>query len=355
MKKAIFLLLIFSGQALAQGMMIEPHWTYVAGDKVNTIEPAEDGIYVGSDRGIKSIGYSKNFRWSYETFGEVNAISVGENILIGTSKGELKMLDKGGKILWEREMPGYIGYGGATDMNEAGIIAGSMDGYVYMFNTTSDYLWKRLIGSYVRNVRLLRDRIVAVSDRHVYFLDYDGTVRMSVNIPGRIRDCSILDDMIVIGMDDDIVYGYNLTGSLLWSFSAGERITGISVWEDIVVGTDRGRVMVADMGGRVKTVINASSTVSHVHDCRAGIVVATLDDRIGVYSRDGILRRYHYVEGRTTKVASRGDEIVSSTSMGNVYFMRVPVSDGLTSALVLAFAAFILVASSYIVARTWRS
>ena len=216
-------------------------------------------------------------------------------------------------------------------------------------------MWKRLIGSYVTDVRLLSDRIVAISDRHVYLMDLDGTVRMSLNISGRIRESAILDDRIIVGMDDDKVYCYNLSGRIMWDMSTAGRITDISAKKQITIGTERGRAIRIGLDGTQISVLNASSVISQVLEPDAGIIIATLDDRISIYNKEGMLKRFYEVEGRTTVLTSAGYDIFSATSSGQVYFTRVPVSEGSTSSFILGFSAFILIASCYMVINTWRS
>jgi len=331
-------------------------WSHQIPGKVNLVKALNDTVVVGGEDGVYLFDYDKNRRGFHATDAAVTSVRVLEDgkTVITTSDGTIRMLGGGLTPIWERTIPGYVGYDSAIDAVGGLIVCGSMDGYVYVFDNNGTYLWKHLIGSYVTNVRLLVDRIVAASDRQVYILDLDGRVRRNLDLTGYVRSAKITDTEILVGMSDGVLYAYNVTGGLTWNLKLNQHVSAIDVDGDITVGTRDKQIIRLRGDGVYMWVINVSDAVVSVRSDGGDVVAATLDGRVYAYNSRGVLVWYYEAEGRPSALSVSDGRVLAGTTVGRIYYSKIPRIEG-TSSLIFIFAAAAILAVAFILAaRSWR-
>jgi outer membrane protein assembly factor BamB len=229
-----------------------------------------------------------------------------------------------------------------------------MDGFIYLFDRQGVFKWKRLIGSYVTNVRILPDRVVAVSDRQVYTLDLDGTVRRNLNISGFIHSSTITDDYIVTGMDDGVVYAHNLSGDLMWNHRVGSQVGSMVGAENITIGSADGQLIHFSGEGDVIFKRNLTDSIVSVESIGDYILAGTRDNKVHLYNSMGGLRWYYGTEGRPIVLSIQDRNILSGTTTGRVYYSKLPRRDVMLSFMLSAAIILLVGAAILVVSKSWK-
>jgi hypothetical protein len=346
-------ILTASGVSGQDSLSQPPLWSYQLEGRINSLTLDNSTILVGYDGGVQSLSYSKRVNWIYKTSAAVTAIKANETILVATSDGYVRMLDRGGRLLWERQVPGYIGYDSAADFGHDMIVCGSMDGFTYMFDKDGVYKWKRLIGSYVKAVHILNDTILAVSDRQIYLLDFDGRVKRNYNIRGIIRAYDLSGDKSTVALDDEYLYQYNKTGGIVWNYNLNEQANNIDTGYNLTVGTRDGKVLKFTKYGRVAWSKNVSDSILAFKADKDYVLVGTLDGKVILLSPDGSVRWYYDVVGRPAAIETYDTNIVSGTTTGRIYYTKMPKKDLKTSFEISAVVVGIVCLALVMVWRNW--
>ncbi len=332
----------------------EPVWSRDVPGGVASVDLEGEWILVGGENGVYSISQDGVTGWFHPTGAAVTSLRRHGGVLASASDGSLMMLDQSGNLLWERQLPGYVGYDAALDASEDGILAGSMDGFVYMLNDDGTFRWKHLVGSYVTNVRLLNDSAVAVSDRQVYILDLEGRVRRNLDIIGYIRAADVYEDMIAVGMDDGEVRGYGLNGELYWRVNTSSHVSAITATGNMTVGLRDGRIIRLGRDGALLWSRNASAGVAAIEDSGDVLVVSTLDNALTAYTPAGTPVMTFRADGRTYALAGDGRRLVAGTTGGTVSYYRLPARDRGSSFVTAAAVVVVLGAALMLIVRGWR-
>jgi len=349
---ACFFIASVSGESVYRQ---DPIWGYRLGGKVNSLAPLGNAILIGSESGLYLLDYNKALEWYHPTDEPVTSVSAHKDrIIASSSDGMLLLLDKTGKLVWDRRIPGYVGYDKALAADDGGILCGSMDGFVYMLDWKGTYLWKHLVGSYVTNVGIIRDNIIVVSDRQVYLLDPDGKVKRNLDIKGYIRSSAIGGDMVVVGMDDGVVRAYDLNGTALWANNLSENIGPMDMDGNITVGTKERHLTMLGSDGKLYWKLNVSDSVIAVASSPEFVLVGTMDNKVHLYSIGGALRWYYGTEGRPNTLSIRDRDAVSGTNAGRIYYSRIPKKDAITSLMLSAAVIVILAAMLALISKSWR-
>jgi len=332
----------------------EPVWSHKVPGKVVSVDVQGELILVGGENGVYSLDNNGILVGFYPTNAAVTSLRRYDGILAAASDGSLTKLDLSGNLLWERQLPGYIGYDDAVDSSEKGILCGSMDGFIYMLSDDGTFRWKHLVGSYVTNVRLLNDTAVAVSDRQVYILDLEGRVRRNLNIIGYIRSADVSDDTIVVGMDDGDVRAYGLNGELYWRMNTSSHVSAITARGNVTVGTRDGRVIRLGRDGTLLWSRNATAGVAAIEDSDGALVVATLDNAVTAYTSSGTPQMTFKADGRMYALASDGQRLIAGTTTGAVNYYKLPQSDRGSSFITSAAVVVVLGGALILIVRGWR-
>ncbi|MFH0863281.1 MAG: WD40 repeat domain-containing protein [Candidatus Altiarchaeota archaeon] len=333
-----------------------PMWAHHVPGKVSTLNALNDTTLIGGENGLYKVDYAKITAWFVETSGSVTAVKpLDDGRIIGASSdGSMKLVDAAGNVIWDRTVPGYVGYGNALDADDGGIICGSMDGYVYMLDLNGTYRWKHLVGSYVTYTRLLADRAIAVSDRQAYILDRDGKVRLNLNIVGYIRYAEVTEEEIIIGMSDGTLEVYDIDGSRMWGYKTGQNITAVDGDSNITVGTRERHVYHLSKDGTLLWELNMSDAVAAVRGDEGRILIGTQDGKSSLYTDQGGLKWFYETDGRPTALDMRGQHVISGTTTGWTYYSKLPTKDPATSFIVSVAVMAIVGASLLMVSRSWR-
>ncbi|MFH1055374.1 MAG: PQQ-binding-like beta-propeller repeat protein [Candidatus Altiarchaeota archaeon] len=332
-----------------------PLWSQHVPGKVNSIKTLNNTILVGAENGVYSIDYNKRQLWFHPTGGSVTAIKVWNNTIAASSDGALVLLDTStGRMLWERRIPGYVGYDSAIDANKDGILCGSMDGFVYMLDVNGTFKWKHLIGSYVTNVRLFDDMEVAVSDRQVYILDNEGKVRRNLDISGYIGASAITRDRIVVGMDEGGVYAYSPNGNVMWERNMSEYISAIDADVNVTVGTREKQLMRFTPDGELLWRVNTTESVIAIESRGDYVLASTRDNRVTMYGSGGTIRWYYETDGKASALSMNDRDVASGTTTGGVYYSKLPKRDVMASFMISAAIMLIAGAAIMVVYRTWK-
>lgn len=357
MKYALFVALLVAGSVCAQDAVYHqnPAWSQKLAGKVNTLAQAGGYILIGDDEGAYALDYGGGKKWFGITNDPVTSVkAVGDDVVVATTGSSIIRYFPNRSAEWERLIPGYVGYDAAMDADRRGVLAGSMDGYVYMFDENGTYAWKHLVGSYVIYAKLLSDRVVAVSDRQVYILDTDGKVRRSLDITGYIRSATISGGDIIVGMSDGTVTAYTPDGNQSWAYNVTGYITDIDGSQNITVGSRDMHLTRLAADGSLIWRINTTSAVVAVKSSGQSILASTADNRVSVYSRDGKLRRYYDTDGKASALAIDGENMSWGTSTGLVYHAQLVERDSISSLNVSIAVLFIMLAAIIVVSRSWR-
>jgi hypothetical protein len=332
----------------------EPIWSYSLNGKANSVTALNESILVGAESGVYALDYDKGLLWFDGTQAAVTAVSSRGNIVAAESDGTVLLLNRSGGIIWERQIPGYVGYDEAIDIWEGDIVCGSMDGFIYSFDNGGTFKWKHLIGSYVTNVKIVNDTIVAGSDRQVYLLDLDGRVRRNLGLSGFIRSFGVTDNVIAVGMDDGRLYGYDLRGNLRFSSDVGENIDAMDASGGIVLGTKEGHLMLFREDGRMLWKTNVTSGVIAVKSDGENILASTMGGKVELYDMDGLERWYYEPNGKATALSINGKNIVSGTSVGKVYYSRLIKRDSASSFMISVAVVLVIGAAILVVGKSWK-
>jgi hypothetical protein len=357
MKTALSLLLalMLAGYVSSANIYREDvQWTYYMPGRVNAIEVMNDSALVGAENGAYLLDWGGKVLWFHPTGAAVTAVKSSDGVFVASDDGALDRLRPDGSLVWQRHLPGYIGYADALDSDGRGTLCGSMDGFVYMLDGNGTYLWKHLVGSYVTAVKMLNDTVVAVSDRQVYFLDMEGRVRRNLDITGYIRGAVVSDKTVVVGMDDGTVDAYNLSGGLIWSRETGGYISAMEGGENVTVGTRERNLFHYLSDGSLLWELNLTSGVNALAVSGDSIVAGTLDNQVTVYSGGGLPKRYYETDGRPSVVAVIEPHLVAGTTTGRIYYARLPMRDASASLIIPAAVVLIIGAALFLMLRSWR-
>jgi WD40 repeat protein len=353
----LFLAALLAGMASGESRIYRqnPVWAQEIPGKISTLKASGELILVGAENGVYLMDLGKSTRWSYPTTGQVTSARFLDRgrILVSSADGSMLMLHSNGSLIWERYIPGYVGSDDAIDTDGKSILCGSMDGFVYMMDYEGAYRWKHLVGSYVTNVRLLGDRAVAISDRQVYILDLDGKVRRNLDVSGYVRSAYVGGDRVIVGMSDGIVYAYNVNGSLAWSHKVGEYISAVDGSDNVTVGSREMHLFYLTRDGALLWSANMSAPVLSAEPSDGGILVSTADNKLHVYGTGGILKWYYDTDGRVSAMAADGENVLSGTTTGWVYYAKLSKKDPSTPLLVPAIV-IIVAAAIVLMYRSWR-
>jgi len=174
--KFLTIVLVLLLSSIASAAKPAESWNHTIPDRVNVIAMLNDTVYVCSEDGL-IYAYGKNGRmlWSYQTGGAVKALHASEyGILAGSVDGFLYLLDNNGILVWMKRVPSYIGYKDAVDSSNETVVAGSIDGSVYTFDANGVFQWHFKTDSYVLSTRIVDGKIIVVSDKKIYFLNDSG-------------------------------------------------------------------------------------------------------------------------------------------------------------------------------------
>ena len=351
----ILIMIIASSSVCPQNIPIQqPEWILKNGNPVHSMILTETNIIFGDEYGIESLGYIRNRVWRYPTDSPVTALKNHKGIYASTSDGSIIKLNDSGKLIWSRDIPGYIGYGNALDADEYRLLTGSMDGFIYMFDTNKTFQWKRLIGSYVTNVKILEDRLIAISDRQVYIVDFDGRVRRNLNISGYIRRAAIMKDRIIVGMDDLNLIGYDLNGSVIFNNNIGSPITAIKADENILIGTQDGEIILFSKEGKQSWRYEMNQSIVDVKNTETGIFASTKDEKIIQFTLGGSPKWMFKTEGRANIIKAYDLNVVSATNLGGIYFVKTSRKESIFSLGMIISIILILSAAIFMAAKALR-
>jgi len=332
----------------------DPFWTYNLKGKVNSLLTQNDSVLVGSESGIYSIDYDKNLRWFYSTSSAVTALEGHNSIIAAESDGTILLVNSSGGVIWERQVPGYVGYDQAIDIFGEEVVCGSMDGFIYAFDTLGAFKWKHLIGSYVTNVKIVNDTIIAVSDQQVYLMDLDGRVRRNLGLSGFVHSSAIMDNMITVAMDDGHIYSFDIQGKPMWTSEVGEYVDAMDAHSGIVVGTKEGHLMLLREDGKMLWKMNLTSDVIAVKTDGENILASTADGKVELYNIAGSMRWYYEPEGKATTLAINGRNMMAATSTGKVYYSRLIKRDSTSSFMISTAVVALIGAAILMVWKSWR-
>ncbi|MBU0761707.1 MAG: PQQ-binding-like beta-propeller repeat protein [Candidatus Altiarchaeota archaeon] len=347
--------LLLTGNAFATSIQHQPPlWGYQLEGRVNTLVCSNNSLFVGDDRGIHNIGYSRNILWEYTTYSTVTSVDEQDNeVIVASSDGIIRSFGKNGQLLWERTVPGYVGLPKALKLDKDMILAGSMDGFVYLFDRKGTYRWKRQIGSYVTEIDLVGETIVAISDRQVYFLDLEGKVKRNLDIKGYIRKASVVQDKVAIALEDNKLYLYDLKGNILWDKDIVHDITSLDGKNDLILGTAGGIIYNLALNGSVNWMDNTTYPVLAVKDGGGYVIASTLEGKTILYSGLGKVRSYYSTEGRVLLFDACDNNIVAGTSKGRVFFSKIPKKDPMSTTLAIGGVFIVSLLAVYMVYRSW--
>ncbi len=346
---------LFSGVSCAESIQNQPPmWGYQLDGRINALISTNNSFLVGDDQGVYRLGYSRNLIWSYPASSSVKAVKqVDDAVLAASEDGFVRLFDVRGHLLWERTIPGYVGFPKALDMRDDVVLVGSMDGFVYMLGKNGDYKWKRHIGSYVTEISIYGESIIAVSDRQVYILDLNGGVKRNLNIKGYIRRASIAKEKAVVALDDKKLYLYDTNGMIIWDTNLNDDITALDAGEDILVGTKGGMVYDFALNGSRNWVANVTYHVLAVESGEGYGVVSTIEGKTILFSSHGNTRWYYETEGRSTIFDSYDNNIIAGTSHGRIFYSKLPKKDPATSMVMVGAVVVIFGVAAYMVFRNW--
>jgi hypothetical protein len=352
----IILTLAFSGFASSSNLLEkDPLWTSTPGGRINSITALNNTLLVASDTGLHSLDYNKVYRWRYPTKSPVTAVHLsGNRIIASTQDGQIILMDLDGRIIWERTIPGYVGFDQAIDSNEDMIILGAMDGFVYALHWDGFYNWKRLVGTYVQDVRAYDDRIISVSDRQVYLLDTNSTVRMNLNIIGFIRSSAIGSETISIGLDDGALYNYCKDGYLNYRLNLAQYISSIDEGQDLIIGTREGTLIRIDDTGGIIWSANLSAAAVEVKTDGENILASTVDGRVTLFDSDGNVRWHLTTDDRPEKITLFGRNIAAATGEGRIILLRI-TERNVTDSIMMGAALIVIIISALLVVKSsWK-
>jgi outer membrane protein assembly factor BamB len=156
---------------------------------------------------------------------------------IGVSAhGNLRLMNKGGKLLWEYEASHEV-----TDVSISrdgcSIAAGSEDGYLYFFDSDGNLLWKYQTEDDIHSVSISSDgnyiACGSLNSGEVYLLDRSGRLLWCNQLADTVRAVCVEGNYVVADSLEGTVCLLDIQGSLVWSKDiGGEWATAISVSPD---------------------------------------------------------------------------------------------------------------------------
>jgi len=215
-------------------------------------------------------------------------------------------------------------------------------------------MWKHLVGSFVTGAYLLADRVVAVSDRQVYVLDVDGTVRLNLDISGYIRQAMVSEDLIVVGTDGGYLKAYGTNGEKRWEEKLGEYISVVDGNGNVTVGTREQHLFSYGENGKLRWKLNMTDGVVALKSTDDMVVVGTKDNKVFIYSSDGSLRWFYPTEGRASAIAVDNGNVLSGTTDGWIYYSKLPRRDMLGSFVIAVAVVVVVTAALTMVSRSWK-
>jgi WD40 repeat protein len=333
----------------------ESDWSAQLDGRINALFCLNNSFIVSDESGLHRIDYNRKVMWSYPLLSQITAITErGGLVFVSSSDGHIRILELGGKLLFERGMPGYVGFPKALDFDGELFIAGSMDGFIYAFDRDGHYIWKRSVGSYATEVKIVDETIIAVSERQVYLLDREGGVRRNLNILGSIRKAAVDDEGISVAGEDKTLSYYNLSGGLIWSMEFDRDITSLDMGsETILAATNNGGLYSLCRNGSIKYQRDLIYPVVALKAAEGYGVVSTADGRTTLLSDMGGTRWHYDVDGRTTVLDSKDNNLVAGTTRGKLHYSRVAKKDPMASTLALLVVIIVIVICAYLVLKNW--
>ena len=206
-------------------------WNYNKMEEgVMDVSVSSDGSYIAAVDQIRVYLFTKEGGeplWVHEMQGFTVAISSdGSNIVVGTQKGEVTLLDKEGNLLWTLRT-GDVVNDVSISSNGSYMVAGSSDHNIYLYNKDGE-LWNHKFDDDVMKVSISPDGSSIVSkleNESIFQLNQEGEILNSNNyIADRVEGMSISSDGLYIADRSGYVYFFR-GGELIWEYYTDSKIS----------------------------------------------------------------------------------------------------------------------------------
>ncbi|MFH0860390.1 MAG: PQQ-binding-like beta-propeller repeat protein [Candidatus Altiarchaeota archaeon] len=351
----ILIALLLSGAAT--GSRLYPKSQYRIGEDARTLSSLDEDYLVGGLETIYHFRKPLTYLTNYSPSDNVSASYLtGDSIVVALSSGTLRLYDRNFSLRWTVSLPSYVGYEQALYSDGSRILVGDMQGNILLMNEDGSLDWTYKTDAYVINVKIVGDRVLAVSDKAVYVLSGDGALLERLPFESYIIGSEISPEGIIISTGDEHLHRISLSGMTVSSLNVQDpAVAIISSGNRTYVGTRDGMILAMEIGGNVswERAVNGSVISFAISD--EGVIASTLNNKVYVLSRHGVLRREYETSSRITKIIVNGGQMILVSADGIIYLADIPVKRRLDNLLTVGILALSLLASSYILARFWKT
>ncbi|MFO7915925.1 MAG: PQQ-binding-like beta-propeller repeat protein [Candidatus Krumholzibacteriales bacterium] len=254
-----------------------------------TSSPATDGsgiIFGCRDGYLYSYSGDGTSRWKYNFNAGVGSSPVivpGRRVVCADYQGDLACLEtETGEKVWELPLGSKV----VSTPASIGklLFVGSMNGDLHCIDTdTGKEVWKRKLGDGIwSSIWAEGDHIVAATvDGFIKKLDRNGGIIWS-ETPGRdiyaTPLCIPEEDLIVVGTIKGLISAFRLSdGVLKWQYAVNDEVrsTPATYGDNIVIGTDDGKVYCFNTAGRMKWMQDIGMAVRSKPLLKDGVVYIT--------------------------------------------------------------------------------
>jgi outer membrane protein assembly factor BamB len=264
------------------------------------------------------------------TIADINGDGLQE-IIIGTTKGELIVLDNQSKELWRYKIQESLGaveemfldqtiinsinaapvVADFTNSGQKHIIFGSESGIVYCLNAKGALVWKFKTGGGIRGSPLLADInddgkleiVIGSIDTHLYLLTAEGKLIEKFEQEAAIESTpGFAQGIIFFGMTNGSIVALKPSGELKWTFKTEGRITAAPAFarltkepiDYVIIGSEDNNLYCLDVDGELvwkyKTngAIYSQAAVADLNnDNKLEIIIGSCDNNIHAITADG--------------------------------------------------------------------
>jgi hypothetical protein len=137
-------------------------------------------------------------------------------------------------LVWRQRIKGTVN---DIDISEKGayVVAGSIDGFAYLFDKSGRKIWEHDLAAPVNSVAInaLGERLLFASGSILYHLNGEGQLIWNYTSPAKINSVAMNREGDKIAFSsENVLYYLTENGSLLWTYSTSNPISSIAINSD---------------------------------------------------------------------------------------------------------------------------
>lgn len=233
----------------------------------------ESGSSVSQGGSYESSGLSDALLWKHSFRDAVTAIDMpadGSSVAVGTTGGEVVLLDSTGNVLWTHQSGTPIAGLGIT-VDGSAIVAGTGN-WIVLLDGSGGVLWTMDAGGRVFGADISPEGeycVAGTAEGDALLTNSQGDLLWKVQSGSAITAVAIDPEgvFVVLGTEDGFIRLLDLWGEVLWEYDVGSTIQSISVSANrsIAAGTRGSMVLLLDSEGRGGAVWSGDCPVTGIH------------------------------------------------------------------------------------------